>query len=105
MVDIIFALSATATASNANFKQMRTVLNSILDHYGRGRILYSVVVYGRDAQIQVKFSDQFLSDVRLRNYILALLPKTGGSNVLEAFEKGKKLFDSEGARPGAQKVC
>lgn len=104
LVDIVFALSATAAASNTNFKQMKTVINSIIDHYGRGRILYSVVVYGKDSQIQVKFTEQFITDERLKNYILSMSPKTGGSNVLEAFQDGKRLFESGGARPGAHKV-
>jgi len=104
IIDIVFAVSATATAANTNIKQMKAVITSILDHYGRGRVMYSIVVYGKDSQVQVKFNDQFPNDETLKRYILTLVPKSGGSDVLEAFSEGKKLFESDGARPVAQKV-
>jgi len=104
LVDLGFALSASAVDAAKNFDKMKSVINSIVDQYSISRLRYGVVVYGDDAKISIGFQQVFSKDEDLKRYITKLVPASGGSSLDKGLEEGKELFRSRGTRPNARKV-
>ena len=83
-VDVIFAISATAQLDElANFQQMKEIINAMIDKYGRGDILYSVIVYGDEPSRLLRFTDNFDSDEALMDFITKM-GKNRGANLTKA---------------------
>ena len=104
LVDLGFALSASATDASKNFDKMKSVINSIVDQYSISRIKYGVVVYGNDARTVLGFQQVFSKGGDLKQYLTTISPASGGSSLEKGLVEGKELFESRGARPNARKV-
>lgn len=104
MVDLGFALSASASDASKNFAKMKSVINSIIDQYSISRIKYGVVVYGNDAKTVIDFQRVFAKEDDLKQYLSSVTPATGGSSLEKGLVQGDQLFGSGGARPNARKV-
>ena len=104
LVDLGFALSASASDASKNFAKMKSVINSIIDQYSISRIKYGVVVYGDDAKIVIDFQQVFPKEDDLKRYLSTVTPATGGSSLEKGLATGEQLFASGGARPNARKV-
>lgn len=104
LVDLGFALSASASDASKNFAKMKSVINSIIDQYSISRIKYGVVVYGNDAKTVFDFQQVFPKEGDLKKYLSAVTPAAGGSSLEKGLAKGEQLFSSGGARLNARKV-
>lgn len=104
LVDLGFALSASASDASKNFDKMKSVISSIIDQYSISRIKYGVVVYGYDAKTVIDFQHVFPKDDDLKQYLLTVVPAAGGSSLEKGLTEGKELFESGGARSNARKI-
>ena len=104
LVDLGFALSASASDANKNFAKMKSVINSIIDQYSISRLKYGVVVYGDDAKTVTDFQRVFPKEEDLKQYLSSVTPATGGSSLDKGLAQGEQLFVSGRARPNARKV-
>ena len=104
LVDLGFALSASASDASKNFAKMKSVINSIIDQYSISRLKYGVVVYGDDAKTVIDFQRVFPKEEDLKQYLSSVTPATGGSRLDKGLAQGEQLFVSGGARPNARKV-
>ena len=104
LVDLGFALSASAADANKNFDKMKSVINSIVDQYSISRVRYGVVVYGDDAKTSIGFQQVFPKDEDLKRYLATVVPASGGSSLETGLKEGKEMFRSRGVRPNARKV-
>ena len=57
MLDIAFALSATALKSDENFMKMKSVIDEILNNYGSSATRYSVIKFGKNPDVELDFGD------------------------------------------------
>ena len=104
LVDLGFALSASASDASKNFDKMKSVINSIIDQYSISRIKYGVVVYGYNATTVIDFQQVFLKEENLKQYLSTVQPASGGSSLERGLTEGKELFEAGGTRPNARKV-
>lgn len=65
-MDIAFAINAYATDARDNFKYIKSVLQSIVDKYGMGKVKYSLIVYGAEPSIKINFNEDFNTDENLK---------------------------------------
>ena len=101
-MDLAFVISATSPSASVNFAKIKEVVQEVIGLYGVQRVYYSVILFGRDPTIRIKFNQQFTEDA-LKNTI-GLLPRPiGGASLHDALEKAKEVFD-EGGRPDSKKV-
>lgn len=79
-IDMIFAVSATAQLDgDENYKQMKKIINAMIDKYGTGDILYAVIVYGEEPTLEVSFKTTFPSDEALTDIVSAMRSASGAS--------------------------
>ena len=103
MTDLAFALSASGIEANNNFQKMKDIVKSMVVKYGSHKIRYSVIIYGENPSIKLRFSDIFRSDKNLISFI-DIIPRTLGVPSLEkALTEAKKVF-KESPREKARKV-
>lgn len=103
IVDLAFALSASAIDANENFRKMKDIVKSMVEMYGSGRIRYSVIVYGENPSVKLKFTD-ISTDENLISF-LDIIPRTSGVPSLQrALAEAKKNFDETPSREKARNV-
>jgi len=102
MVDLAFALSATATDASLNFKLMKDTITSFADMYGVSKINYAVITYGQSQRRWVDFQNQPSDFEDMKKIVDAIARETGVVALDTALDEARKLFD--GARPQARKV-
>jgi hypothetical protein len=90
-VDLAFAITANAPDSTSTFRQMKKIMQSIIEKYGRGKIRYAVITFGNTPETKVDFNANFANDQALINLINAL-PKSSGASLDKAMEEARKLF-------------
>lgn len=81
-MDLAFALSATAGNADRTFKQMRDVVNTMIDKYGVGKVQYGVFVFDSLASTKVEFGQEFDGIDDLKKYINRI-PRSYGSPKLD----------------------
>lgn len=82
-VDMIVAISSTATRGEENFEKAKGVLESIITEYGRERLHYGVIFFGKPPRTIVRLRDIFDSDIKLIDAINALPRDRGSADVAE----------------------
>lgn len=88
---MIFAISANAQLNEfANFRQMKDIINAMIDKYGRGDIMYSVIVYGEEPSRLVRFTTNFDSDEALMDYI-SKMRKSRGASLTKALQLAEEV--------------
>ena len=105
MVDLGFAISATAAKSKENFIKMKDVIKRIIFKYGSHRMAYSVLTFGSTPTIRVRFSDS-ISGEALLSWDVDNIPQNPGTASLDkALDGARDLFKiSNGARPNASNI-
>ena len=90
---MIFAVSANAQLNElANFRQMKDIINAMIDKYGRGNIMYAVIVYGEEPSRLVRFTTNFDSDEALMGYI-SKMRKGRGASLTKALQLAKEVHN------------
>ena len=88
---MIFAISATAQLNELeNFQQMKEIINAMIDKYGRGDLLYSVIVYGDEPSRVVRFQTDFVSDEALMDFI-SKMSKSRGASLSKALKLANQV--------------
>ena len=92
-MDLLFAISTTATESDANMVFIKNVIYKIIDKYGIRKIKYSLLTFGLEPFVHFKFN--FISDEvnRLKTAIEKSKMKSSGSSLEKAMEGAKKVFE------------
>lgn len=105
VVDLGFAISATAANAKQHFRKMQEVIKTFIDKYGSHRIAYSVLTFGSTPTIRVRFSDSANSDEVLKQSVENIPQNPGNASLAKALEGAEDLFKaSNGARDDAVKV-
>lgn len=78
---MILAISSTATLGKQNFKKTKDVIGSILNEYGRERIHYGVVLFGKEPQIAVRLGDYYGTDDQLMARLNSFDRDTGAADL------------------------
>ena len=105
VVDLGFAISATAANSREHFQKMQEVIKTFIDKYGSHRMAYSVMTFGSSPTIHVRFSDSAAADDILKEFVDSIPQNTAQASLDKALQGGKQLFKaSNGARGDALKV-
>ena len=103
MVNLIFAISALSSNANDKFQKMKDIIKNMVDEYGKERIHYSLIVFGDEPSVELRFSNTFDTDGQLKAFIDAKRRATDGVNLDSALKKAYELFD-EYQREGAKNV-
>lgn len=101
-VDLAFALSATASDADTNFKLMKDTITSFADMYGMSKINYAVIAYGERQRKWFDFQSQPSDFEDLRKMLDAISREAGVIALDKALDEARKLYD--GGRPQARKV-
>lgn len=102
MVDLAFALSATATDASTNFKLMKDTITAFADMYGVSKINYAIITYGQSQRKWVDFQNQPSDFEDMKKTVDDIARETGVVALDKGLEEARELFD--GARPQARKV-
>ena len=103
MVNLIFAISALSSNANEKFQKMKDVIKKMVDEYGKERIHYSLIVFGEEASVELRFSRTFDTDSQLKAFIDAKGRETDGAALDKALKKATELFE-EYEREATSKV-
>ena len=92
-MDLLFAVSTTATDSEANMAYTKEIMNKIIEKYGIKKIKYSLLTFGQEPYVHFKFN--FISDNvnRLKQAIEKSKMQSIGASLQKAMEKAKEVFD------------
>lgn len=92
-MDLLFAISTTATESNANMLYTKEVIYKIIEKYGIRKIKYSLLTFGEEPLVHFKFN--FIPDEvsRLKEAIEKSKMQSSGSSLQKAMEGAKGVFD------------
>ena len=101
-LDVAFAISATATDAETNFKLMKDTITAFADMYGMSKINYAVVAYGEKPKKWFDFQSQPSDFDALKRTVDAVTRETGIVALDKSLEEARRLFDA--ARPQARKV-
>lgn len=90
---MIFAISSTSQLHGTkNFKQMKEIINAMVDKYGVGDILYSVLVYGEEPTRIVTFKTSFETDEALMDAI-SKIGTTPGASLTKVLKLAKQVLN------------
>ena len=78
---MVLAISSTATLGEQNFKKTKDVIESILNEYGRERIHYGVVLFGREPRVAVRLGDNYVTDDELMARLNSFDRDTGSADL------------------------
>ena len=78
---MVLAISSTATLGEQNFKKTKDVIESILNEYGRERIHYGVVLFGREPRVAVRLGGNYVTDDELMARLNSFDRDTGSADL------------------------
>jgi len=78
---MVLAISSTATLGEQNFMKTKDVIESILNEYGRERIHYGVVLFGREPQVAVRLGGNYVTDDQLMARLNSFDRDTGSADL------------------------
>lgn len=104
MVDIAFALSATALSSDDNFRKMKSLLDEIINSYSPSATRYSIITFGKTPVVKLDFGG--VSDLmELRETLQQITKNQQGADLARALRKARQLFQTAAvSRPNAKKI-
>lgn len=92
-MDLLFAISTTATESEDNLVYSKEVIYKIIEKYGIKKIKYSLLTFGQEPFVHFKF-DSISDDVNgLKLAIDGGKMKSSGASLQKAMERSKEVFD------------
>lgn len=103
MVNLIFAISALSSNANEKFEKMKDIMKTMIDEYGKERIHYSLIVFGNEPSVELRFSTTFDTDNELKAVLDFKDRATDGAALDKALKKASELF-TEYQREGAKNV-
>lgn len=103
-LDISFVVSTTTVDADDNLKLIKSTIESIIEQYGVKKHLYSMVVFGQNANVILPF--QKTTQDSLLFLIKGAQPPRGSPDLVRALETTKQLFflPGGGARPDSRKI-
>lgn len=104
-IDLCFALSATAVDADNIFQLMKDTLKDLIDNYGIGKIRYSVISFGSQANLLLGLDSGISDPIELRQLIGSYTRASGDAPALDkALEMALETFKHGVTRPNARKV-
>ena len=104
-IDLCFALSATAVDANNIFQLMKDTLKDLIDSYGIGKIRYSVISFGSQANLLLGFDSGISDPIKLKQRISSYSRASGDVPALDkALEMALASFKDGVTRPNAKQV-
>ena len=85
-VDMIVAISSTAIRGEDNFQKAKDVVQSIINEYGRERLHYGVILFGKPPRTAVHLSDYYDTDDQLMAVINAFPRDADSADLAEVWE-------------------
>ena len=82
-VDMIIAITTRATRGDENYQKTKDVISSIIDEFGRERIHYGVLLFGKPPQITVRLGDYHDTDDKLMAVINNFPPDKSNADLAE----------------------
>ena len=102
VVDLVFAFGSTGEDAKSLFEKEKQAAKIMIDNEKDKDILYSTIVYGRDASLKSKFND--LPDKgKVKEFIDTLAWTDDGKKLDHALVETDKVFKEHG-RPKARKI-
>ena len=102
VVDLVFAFGSTGEDAIPLFEKEKQAAKTMIDNEKEKDILYSTIVYGRDALLKSKFND--LPDkAKVKEFIDTLEWPDRGNKLDHALVEADKVFKEHG-RPKARKI-
>jgi hypothetical protein len=102
VVDLVFAFGSTGEDAKPLFEKEKQAAKIMIDNEKDKDILYSTIVYGRDASLKSKFND--LPDKgKVKEFIDTLAWTDEGKKLDHALVETDKVFKEHG-RPKARKI-
>ena len=101
-MDLAVVISATSPNAGVNFAKIKEIIQEVIAMSGVQRVYYSVILFGRDPTIRIRFNQQFTED-NLRRFIELLPRPSSGVSLDAALQKAKDAFD-EGGRSNTKTV-
>ena len=92
-MDLLFAVSTTATESEDNLVYSKEVIYKIIEKYGIRKIKYSLLTFGQEPYVHFKFNFTFDDVDKLKLAIDGGDMKSSGASLQKAMEKSKEVFD------------
>ena len=104
MLDLAFALSATALKSDENFMKMKSVINEILNTHSSSSVRYSIITFGKYPDVELDFGDE--SDPRrIREVLQGISKNNEGVDLSRALKKALELLQKAAlSRPDAKRI-
>lgn len=104
MLDLVFALSATALKSDDNFVKMKSVITEILNTHGSSSVRYGIITFGKYPNITIDIGEE--SDPRqLRNMLRGLSKNSDGADLSRALKEAKEMLEKATlSRPRAKRI-
>ena len=104
-IDLCFALSATAVDADNIFQLMKDTLKDLIDNYGIGKIRYSVISFGSQANLLLGFDSGISDPIKLKQRISSYSRASGDAPALDkALEMALESFKDGVTRPNAKQV-
>ena len=80
---MIIAITTRATRGDENYQKTKDVISSIIDEFGRERIHYGVLLFGKPPQITLRLGDYHDTDDRLMAVINYYAPDKSNADLAE----------------------
>ena len=104
-IDLCFALSATAIDADNIFQLMKDTIKDLIDNYGVGKIRYSVISFGSQANLLLGFDSGISDPIKLKQRIGSYSRASGDVPALDkALEMALESFKDGVTRPNAKQV-
>lgn len=78
---MVIAISSTATLGEQNFQKTKDVIESVVNEYGRERIHYGVVLFGREPTKALHLVDNYDNDEQLMAMLDTFGRDTGNADL------------------------
>lgn len=101
-VDVVFAISATASDAQQTFSVMKDVMKTIFEKHGVERMRLAIIVFGDAVSVRLSFDEEVTELEELKERIDNLPRNTGTPDLNAALVEGNSLLAE--ARPNAKKV-
>lgn len=101
-VDVVFAISATATDAQLTFRVMKDVIKTIFEKHGVDSMRVAIIVFGDAVSVRLSFDEEVTELDELKERIDNLPRNTGTPDLNAALVEGNRLL--AGARLNAKKV-
>ena len=104
MLDLGFAISASAQDADKTFKLMKETIQSIVERYKESKIRFALLTFGVVVSREVNFTVDLPDHEELRKALEVASQPPGEPDLQIALEEAKMMFKQAPSRPGAKKV-